>query len=398
MTTHTMPKSAQEKAKLQLNQMTEADHFHPLEAIAFFRRWPRSLLRNFVYTIIFNILFTIIFTLLAYVMNTDVKVSDFFKILSNNFVISNVIGFAFFIVLTLLRPLQRSVNRKPYWVVILFYAVLGTAIVTGSLWGYAYATGKKGMLAWMGSVEQIMTGFVISLIISSVISLLWKRRADELTTQIAFAEERERVEAAERGATEANLRALQAQIEPHFLFNTLANVTSLIHPQPDKAKLMLEQFIAYLRATLASTREARTTFAQEFAMMRNFLSILEIRMGDRLKVHIVLPAELADAHLPPMLLQPLIENAIKHGLEPKIEGGSVTLKAERVGDAIRVSVIDTGLGFGNTPSNGIGLKNVRERMSKLYGDQGGVSIEENQPCGTRVVITLPYDAAPLVAK
>jgi sensor histidine kinase YesM len=390
MTTHTMPKSAQETAKQQLNQMTEASHFHPLEAIAFFRRWPRSLVRNFFYTIIFNILFTFVFTLLAYVMAKDVKVSDFFNIFSNNFVLSNVIGFAFWIVLTLLGPLQRVVNRKPYWVVTLFYAVVGTAIVTGSLWGYAFVTGRKGMLAWIGSAEQLLTGFVISAIISSVISLLWKRRSDELITQIAFAEERERVEAAERGASEANLRALQAQIEPHFLFNTLANVTSLIHPQPDKAKLMLEQFIAYLRATLAATREERTTLGQEFEMMRNFLSILEIRMGNRLQVKLDLPDDLKTANMPPMLLQPLIENAIKHGLEPKIEGGSVTLKAEHIGDAMRVSVTDTGLGFGTTSSNGIGLKNVRERVAKLYGEKGGVSIEENQPCGTRIVLTIPY--------
>ena len=116
-------------------------------------------------------------------------------------------------------------------------------------------------------------------------------------------------------------------------------------------------------------------------------------MGDRLQVDINLPNDLKDMTMPPMLLQPLIENAIKHGLEPKVEGGNITLKAERAGDQLRICVIDTGLGFASNPSNGIGLKNVRERIEKLYGNAGSVSIEENQPSGTRVVLTVPYKVA-----
>lgn len=390
MNTTAMTPSAREKAKTELRKMYEADHFHPLEAIAFFRRWPRSLTRNFFYTIVFNILFTIVFSSLAFIFTRDATFRDLPRLFANNFVIANVIGFSFWIVLTALGPLQRVVNRQPYWVVTLFYAVVGTGIVTGSMWVYAFATGRKGMLGWVGSAEQLTTGFVISLVISCVISLLWKRRSEELLSQIVLAEEQERVAAAERAAADANLRALQAQIEPHFLFNTLANVTSLIHSHPDDAKRMLEDFIAYLRATLASTREQNTTLGGEFAMMRKFLSILEIRMGKRLRTELVLPAELGNAAMPPMLLQPLIENAIKHGLEPKMEGGTLELTAERVGESVKISVTDTGLGFDNKPSNGIGLKNVRERIAKLYGGNGNVSIEENKPSGTRVMVTIPY--------
>jgi sensor histidine kinase YesM len=186
------------------------------------------------------------------------------------------------------------------------------------------------------------------------------------------------------------LRALQAQIEPHFLFNTLANVTGLIHTQPDQAKQMLEQFIAYLRATLATTREKETTLGADFEMMKTFLSILQIRMGERLKVRFDLPDELRDLLIPPMLLQPLVENAIKHGLEPKINGGEVALLAKMVGGKVAITVADSGLGFQNSTSNGIGLKNVRERVQQIYGDTGSVSIEDNQPCGTRITIT--FDA------
>ena len=384
-----MPQSARLKAEEQLIRQTESENFHPLEGMQFFRRWPRSFLRNLIFTVILNLMFALAFTLLAYVFIKKIGLEDFLPILGNNLIIANVIGFAFWIVTSALGPLMRMVNERSFWFITFFYAILGTGIVTGSMWGYAYVFGQRGMLSWIGSREQFVTSFVISLIISLFLSIMWKRRTEELTAQISRAEERERVETAERSAAEANLRALQAQIEPHFLFNTLANVTSLIHTQPNDAKRMLEEFIAYLRATLAATREESTTLAGEFEMMKNFLYILQIRMGDRLQVAIDLPADLNHATMPPMLLQPLLENAIKHGLEPKIEGGSVNLKAERNGAQLRISVIDTGLGFGNAPSDGIGLKNVRERIEKLYGGAGSVSIEENQPSGTRVVLNIP---------
>ena len=392
-TTTTMPQSAREKAEQQLKKHKEADSFHPLEGLRFFRRWPRSFLRDLIYTLILNLMFAVTFTLLAYVFVAKISLADFPRIFKYNFLLSNVVGFAFWIVLSGLGPIIRFINLRSFWIVTLFYALLGTGIVTGSMWFFAFVTGRDGMLKWIGSLEHVFTSFVVALVISLFMATMWTRRAEELTAQIALAEERERVEAAERAAAEANLRALQAQIEPHFLFNTLANVTSLIHTQPDDAKRMLEDFIAYLRATLAATREARTTLGREFEMMKNFLSILQIRMGDRLQVDINLPNDLKDMTMPPMLLQPLIENAIKHGLEPKVEGGNITLKAERAGDQLRICVIDTGLGFASNPSNGIGLKNVRERIEKLYGNAGSVSIEENQPSGTRVVLTVPYKVA-----
>ncbi|MEQ1518065.1 MAG: sensor histidine kinase [Usitatibacteraceae bacterium] len=390
--TTTMPQTAREKADQQLKHFIASDHFHPLEAISYFRRWPRSWVRNLIYTLILNLLFAIGFTLLAYIFVRKIGFADFPVLLGENLVISNVVGFAFWMVFAGLGPLMRTIHGRSFWVVTLFYTALGTLIVTVALWGFALATGRTGMAGWIGSREQVFTSTVISLFISLVLAMAWKRRSEELTVQIALAEERERAEASDRSAAQANLRALQAQIEPHFLFNTLANVTSLIHSHPDDAKRMLENFIEYLRATLATTREAHTTVGSEFDMMKKFLSILKIRMGDRLEVHLDLDPELAAATMPPMLLQPLIENAIKHGLEPKLEGGSISMKAERKGDRLCISVIDTGLGFGNKPSNGIGLKNVRERVEKLFGNAGGVSSEENQPCGTRVVVTIPYAA------
>jgi len=375
------------KAERQISSLTESEHFHPLEAITFFRRWPRSILRNFIYTLLFNAIFAFAFTTFAVVMSDQIdSFGQLMRAFGNNMIISNAIGFAFWIVLSFLGPVMRRVNRQAFVIVVLAYTILGTCIVSLSFYLISLLPGYRGMQVWVGTPKQLATSFALSLCISAVLAFIWRRRLNELSGQIDLAEERERASAAERAAAEASLRALQAQIEPHFLFNTLANVTGLIHTQPDKAKQMLEQFIAYLRATLAATREHETTISADFEAMKTFLSILQIRMGDRLKVRFDLPDNLRDISVPPMLLQPLVENAIKHGLEPKIEGGEVALSAKRMGNKIAITVADTGLGFQNSISNGIGLKNVRERVKQLYGDTGSVSIEENQPCGTRITI------------
>ncbi len=383
--------SARSKAEEALDSFTSGEHFHPLEMIHFFRQWPRSIVRNLIYTLILNALFALAFTLLAFIFDSPEKLwPKLGEIIQQNLLISNVIGFAFWGIFEAIGPLTRIINRQSFMIIALFYTVVGMGVVTASMFLVSFFPGNADIRQWLGTRSQLTTSFVLSFTISMVLTIVWRRRAEELTTQISLAEERERTEAAVRATSEASLRALQAQIEPHFLFNTLANVTGLIHSQPDQAKQMLEQFIAYLRATLAATREKETTLSADVEMMKTFLSILQIRMGERLKVHIDLPDDLRDVSIPPMLLQPLVENAIKHGLEPKMEGGEVSITAKRVGEQIAITVADTGLGFKDSGSNGIGLKNVRERVKQLYGDAGSVSIEENKPCGTR--ITISFDA------
>ena len=123
--------------------------------------------------------------------------------------------------------------------------------------------------------------------------------------------------------------------------------------------------------------------------MQSFLAVLKVRMRNRLQVRVQLPDELQSFALPPMLIQPLVENAIKHGVEPKIEGGEILLKAIKVGDVVAIEVADTGLGFKNSTSNGIGLKNVRERLDKLYDGKATLTIEDNVPSGTKITIRIP---------
>jgi LytS/YehU family sensor histidine kinase len=191
-------------------------------------------------------------------------------------------------------------------------------------------------------------------------------------------------------STAARKRAnsYQAQIEPHFLFNTLANVMSLITPAPEKAEAMLGNFIAYLRGSLAASRAQQGTFLQEFKLLEHYLDLLKIRMGDRLSYELKLAPNIENAPLAPMLLQPLVENAIRHGLEPKISGGSVRVTALSLGKSIRVRVEDDGLGFKPGPDAGIGLDNLKQRLAVLYDKQATLTVIDNHP-GTLVEIELP---------
>ena len=194
----------------------------------------------------------------------------------------------------------------------------------------------------------------------------------------------------EREAVVANLRALQAQIEPHFLFNTLANVTTLVDRDPAQAKHMLEAFIRFLRASLATTREESATLGAEAELIASYLAVLKVRMGARLSYAVDIPPDLAAYRLAPMLLQPIVENAIRHGLEPKVEGGEVRVSARRENGAVEIDIADTGVGFGaTTRSDGIGLSNLRARLQGLYGSRASVAITDNAPAGTRVSVRLP---------
>jgi hypothetical protein len=199
-------------------------------------------------------------------------------------------------------------------------------------------------------------------------------------------------EGLKRQLAEAELKTMQAQVEPHFLFNTLASVDYLIETDPARASRMQKNLIQYLRAALPQMRQASSTLGQEMALCRSYLEILKVRMDDRLQFAITLPAGLSSAAFPPMMLQTLVENSIKHGLEPKPEGGALTLSADVVDGNLRVAVSDTGLGFGaaGAGGGGVGLNNVRGRLQALFGARGRLTIEPNSPSGTIATIVVPY--------
>ena len=199
---------------------------------------------------------------------------------------------------------------------------------------------------------------------------------------------------AERHAAEAQLRLLQGQMEPHFLFNTLANVLSLMEADTPRAKQMLESFTDYLRASLGSLRMTEQTLGDELDLIAAYLRVVKVRMEGRLVYRIDVPEPLRALQLPALSLQPLVENAVVHGLEPKIEGGHVWVEARVEAGALVVSVTDDGLGLPTTPrrpaaGHGTALDNIRERLRQSVGEAGRLQIEAATPHGVRATLTLP---------
>jgi len=204
-------------------------------------------------------------------------------------------------------------------------------------------------------------------------------------------------EAAERSATQAQLKLLQSQLEPHMLFNTLANLRVLIGADPMRAQTMLDRLIGFLRATLAASRSGTHSLADEFARVDDYLALMAVRMGARLTAQIELPAALRELPVPALLLQPLVENAIRHGLEPKVEGGRIEIGAHRDGAALVLEVRDTGCGLAaGHPDDGsrFGLRQVHERLAALYGHSASLSLQAapDGQGGVLARIRLPLDA------
>jgi len=209
---------------------------------------------------------------------------------------------------------------------------------------------------------------------------------------------------AERDAAEARLKLLQTQLEPHMLFNTLANLRVLIGVDPVQATQMLDRLIAFLRATLVASRETQHPLATEFDRLRDYLELMAVRMGPRLTYALELPGDLAGTLVPTLLLQPLVENSIRHGLEPQIKGGCITVRARAVGDQLELEVVDTGAGLGHAMdpaprepgtsagSTGFGVLQVRERLATAYGERASLQIANVASGGTRCLIKMPRGA------
>jgi hypothetical protein len=204
-------------------------------------------------------------------------------------------------------------------------------------------------------------------------------------------------EAAQRSAAEAQLKLLQSQLEPHMLFNTLANLRVLIGADPARAQTMLDRLIAFLRATLAASRSGAHALADEFARIEDYLALMAVRMGPRLTVRIALPDALRGLSVPALLLQPLVENAIRHGLEPKVDGGRIEVSARRDGDTLELAVRDTGVGLDAAPSGDgsrFGLRQVHERLDALYGARASLTLQAAHDAegGTLASVRLPIPA------
>ena len=210
--------------------------------------------------------------------------------------------------------------------------------------------------------------------------------------------QREKALALQHEATEAQLRLLESQLEPHMLFNTLANLRALIATDPPRALTMLDRLNDYLRATLRASRthahSTEHTLAHEFARLHDYLELMAVRMGPRLRTHLHLPEHLQHHPVAPLLLQPLVENAIRHGLEPSLEGGTLSVVAHAAGGQLVLDVSDTGMGFDGEPTAGFGLSQVRQRLATAYPGRASCALQSSPGNGTTATVRMPLQTPP----
>ncbi|MDO9135847.1 sensor histidine kinase [Hydrogenophaga sp.] len=266
--------------------------------------------------------------------------------------------------------------------------VVGAVLVAYPL-GSASANLLMGreLLLGLNNFPRATLGFVLMSLSAGAFGAYY------FTSREMLARARLAEEEAQRQATEARLRLLESQLEPHMLFNTLANLRALIGTDPVRAVTMLDRLNDFLRATLKASRADATaghhTLADEFARLRDYLELMAVRMGPRLRYTLELPETLSHQSVPPLLLQPLVENCIRHGLEPNVDGGEVRVVARQGEGGLELEVSDTGVGCEAEPAAGFGLSQVRERLTTAYPGQTRLQWHSAPGAGTRALLTLP---------
>jgi len=287
----------------------------------------------------------------------------------------------------LLFKLDPESNWPVGWrMVVMQVSAVIIGYVIGTWIGDQYC-GCSTFELWRHSARAFASYLVLSIAITASISFFFlsRGRDQRRLRQLAIAQ---------RDASEAQLKLLESQLEPHMLFNTLANLRVLIGIDPVRAQAMLDHLIAFLRATLSGSQQPFHALSAEFARLSDYLQLLQVRMGDRLQTRLVLPADLAGLQVPPLVLQPLVEHAIKHGLEPHVGGGRIEVSAMRAADRIVLRVRDTGAGLAAGASavgTRFGLEQVRKRLATIYGAAATLELTPaaDAESGTAATVTIP---------
>jgi signal transduction histidine kinase len=259
------------------------------------------------------------------------------------------------------------------------------------------------MAAWSGSVSTpapsgadtllFFAGYGIGFLGGSIVAtVVWFFLRRDLDTRAALQRERQDREEAERESAEARLSALQAQIEPHFLFNTLASVRRLYETDAASGRSMLQHLSRYLAASLPKLRESRSTLGRELALAIAYLNVQKIRMGTRLAFDVDVPASLNDIVMPPMMLATLVENAVVHGLGPVPEGGRIRIGARASTGRLAVEVTDTGRGLQDEWGSGVGLANIRARLGSEFGHSASLNLAGRADGGVKASLEIPLEA------
>ena len=286
---------------------------------------------------------------------------------------------------------SEAASHWPGW------KLMSIAVVIGTIFGFSVGNNLAGLLLgeplpgyFRGTWSQAL-GLLAASLVPAVAVTYWFYSRETIAGKEAA------LLAAQRQAAEHQLKLLESQLEPHMLFNTLANLRVLIGIDPPRAQAMLDQLIAFLRATLSGSRASQHPLSAEFARLGDYLALMQIRMGERLRPHFELPPALVELPVPPLLLQPLVENAIKHGLEPAVDGGRIDIAAAREGDMLVLTVRDTGAGLTAEAGDGtrFGLVQVRERLATFYGARATLTLASahDDEGGTLATIRLPLPVA-----
>ncbi|RZL34115.1 MAG: sensor histidine kinase [Rubrivivax sp.] len=285
---------------------------------------------------------------------------------------------------------DAAVLRRAWvsWGLMLPCVLIGSmAGYTGGMWLADLVSGQRSLAPWNVGDRRVTLSIAFTLLASVLGSIVffWMFKLNALRLDRAEAQ---------RQAAEARLTLLQSQLEPHMLFNTLAHLRVLIKLEPDEAQRMLDRLIDFLRATLQASRATEHALADEFERLSDYLALMQLRMGERLSVQLDLPAELSGIAIPPLLLQPLVENAIKHGLEPHVNGGELRVSAARDGGRLVLQVADSGAGLATAHASspvgtGFGLTQVRERLAQRYGDAARFDLQSRPGGGSIARIEIP---------
>jgi sensor histidine kinase YesM len=296
-----------------------------------------------------------------------------------NFVFSQCIGLSIYVINATVMCNITELKRR---LLVLAFTFPGSIVL-----GITLASSITGVGNW--DDPRAWISIVIGLFFGGIggITYFLSERIKKLDAEVR--QRRINQVESEKRQIEAHLKLLQAQIEPHFLFNTLANVSSLIDTDPQGARHLLDRLNDWLRVALARARSEQALLDDELSLLENYLQILSIRFGSRLSWHIDVPLDARRTPFPPMLLQPLVENAIRHGIEPKIGGGTLRIAAKLAPDKLTVEVHDDGAGLPELMQHGAGLENVESRIAALYGNAGQLTLSVNQAGGTTASVEIP---------
>lgn len=325
-------------------------------------------------------------TLIALFLHIIIRDSVFF----NQITLSQSIGVSIFSIYLLLA---HFIDLKNWRLLIPVFAGTPIGVAIGiAIQAMFYGISFDLVISSLTShYANILTALFIGLFFGSIALVFFVYRERIHKTRTTLQSEMIKNLDNEKAIAETRLRMLQAQIEPHFLFNTLSNVISLIDIAPEKSKKLLESLTDFLRASLKRSAEVDYSLIRETELVSHYLDIIKLRLGKRLNYALHIQDDIHDCRLPPLLLQPLVENAVKHGIEPLAEGGLIDITISRTDSRLVIAVSDNGKGLSVESSNGFGLTNIRDRIRSFYKGEGHLKIMENQSGGVTATIQIPYE-------